>query len=153
MHSLRLYRICPPPLNSSPPSVPPQARFHAELLAAMSLNGQWLYAADATARWIGFRLDMLASCVILAACLLAMAIRGTVQTSLLALALTQVFGITGGQIAPGGMSRVSLSPGEPRIAGLRSSLENSVCRGGFPFWGGACFTWGGFPFCLCNAAV
>ena len=61
----------------------------------MSLNGQWLYAADATARWIGFRLDMLASCVILAACLLAMAIRGTVQTSLLALALTQVFGITG----------------------------------------------------------
>ena len=104
MLSFRLYGICPPPppAHPSPPhrpltaSPPLQARFHAELLAAMSLNGQWLYAADATARWIGFRLDMLASCVILAACLLAMAIRGTVQTSLLALALTQVFGITGG---------------------------------------------------------
>ena len=68
----------------------------------MSLNGQWLYAEDATARWIGFRLDMLASCVILAACPLAMAIRGTVQTSLLALALTQVFGITGGYLVKQG---------------------------------------------------
>jgi hypothetical protein len=51
-----------------------QARFRRLFTAALDDNGAWWFAFLSTARWVGFRLDMIASVILTAGCILAMAI-------------------------------------------------------------------------------
>lgn len=69
----------------------PQAAF----LALMTRNGAWYFAFISTARWIGVRLDAVSGSALAAACLLAMAMRHSVQPQLVGLALTHVLQLTG----------------------------------------------------------
>jgi ABC-type multidrug transport system fused ATPase/permease subunit len=50
-----------------------QARFQAAFLADLQRNGEWFHAFVATARWVGFRLDIISATTLVAAGLLAMA--------------------------------------------------------------------------------
>ncbi|KAG2425890.1 hypothetical protein HYH02_014893 [Chlamydomonas schloesseri] len=70
-------------------------RFHDDFLHSMSHNGNWYFAFISTSRWIGVRLDGVAGTTLLAAALLAMAMRSRVNTGVLALALTHVLQLTG----------------------------------------------------------
>lgn len=45
----------------------------------MSINGTWWYAFLATGRWVGFRLDVIATAALAGGALLAMAIRARVS--------------------------------------------------------------------------
>ncbi|KAF6260228.1 P-loop containing nucleoside triphosphate hydrolase protein [Scenedesmus sp. NREL 46B-D3] len=72
-----------------------ESHFQASFISHLSLNGQWWYAYLATARWIGFRLDLIATVTLTMAVLLAMAVRAEVKAAILGLALTHVLQLTG----------------------------------------------------------
>ena len=55
-----------------------QQRFRDEFLMQMDINGSWWYAFMGTARWVGFRLDLVAAAVLMAASLLIMGIHSRV---------------------------------------------------------------------------
>jgi hypothetical protein len=56
-----------------------ESHFQESFISHLSLNGQWWYAYLATARWIGFRLDLIATITLTVAVLLAMAVRTEVR--------------------------------------------------------------------------
>ncbi|GLC33196.1 hypothetical protein PLESTB_000360400 [Pleodorina starrii] len=70
-------------------------RFDDAFLRLMAHNGNWYFAFISTARWIGVRLDAVAGTTLLAAALLAMAMRDQINTGVMALALTHVLQLTG----------------------------------------------------------
>eukprot|EP00882_Tetradesmus_deserticola_P004548 GHRQ01004794.1.p1 GENE.GHRQ01004794.1~~GHRQ01004794.1.p1 ORF type:complete len:395 (+),score=149.54 GHRQ01004794.1:630-1814(+) len=72
-----------------------ESHFQESFISHLSLNGQWWYAYLATARWIGFRLDLIATITLTMAVLLAMAVRTEVRAAILGLALTHVLQLTG----------------------------------------------------------
>ena len=45
-----------------------------QFTTALDSNGAWWFAFISTARWVGFRLDLIASVILTAGCILAMAI-------------------------------------------------------------------------------
>ena len=49
-----------------------QARFRAQFTDALDANGAWWFAFISTARWVGFRLDLIASVILTAGCILCM---------------------------------------------------------------------------------
>ena len=69
--------------------------FHAAFLAHLTAAGSWWQALLGTARWVGFRLDVIAATVLVAGALLAMALRSRVSPVLLGLALTHALQLTG----------------------------------------------------------
>ncbi len=108
----------PSPLPLTPPPPPPpqvssfsstlkglptiraysaQGRFHRTFLEALSVNGSWWYAFVTLGRWVGLRLDLVASSTLAAGALLAMALRTSVRPELVGLALVYVLqvGCTG----------------------------------------------------------
>ncbi|GFR41482.1 hypothetical protein Agub_g2173, partial [Astrephomene gubernaculifera] len=70
-------------------------RFNDAFLDIMTHNGNWYFAFISTARWIGVRLDAVAGSTLLAAALLAMAMKDSINTGVMALALTHVLQLTG----------------------------------------------------------
>ncbi|EFJ47496.1 hypothetical protein VOLCADRAFT_30254, partial [Volvox carteri f. nagariensis] len=70
-------------------------RFHDEFLKLMAHNSNWYFAFISTSRWIGVRLDAVAGTALLAAALLAVAMRDRINTGVMALALTHVLQLTG----------------------------------------------------------
>jgi ABC-type multidrug transport system fused ATPase/permease subunit len=70
-------------------------RLRAAFLAAASRNAGWSFCWLTTARWVGFRLDLMVSLVLTAAPLLVMALRGRISPRLAALALTQSLQLAG----------------------------------------------------------
>jgi ATP-binding cassette subfamily C (CFTR/MRP) protein 4 len=67
-----------------------QQRFHDSFLTALSINGSWWYAFVTLGRWVGLRLDLVASTTLAAGALLTMALRTSVRPELAGLALTYV---------------------------------------------------------------
>ena len=55
-----------------------QQRFRSDFLAEMDLNGSWSYAFIGTARWIGFRLDLISAAILMIASILVMALHNKV---------------------------------------------------------------------------
>eukprot|EP00798_Chlamydomonas_sp_ICE-L_P022324 gene22324-29400_t len=72
-----------------------QGRFQDAFLSALQETGIWSFAFFCTARWIGFRLDLIATTTLFAASLLAMVMRDSVSVALLGLALAYVLQLTG----------------------------------------------------------
>ena len=74
-------------------------RFQQEFLSLLSSSGAWSYATIATARWVGFRLDLICSITLSVAALLAVAVSTSstisVQPQLLGLALVYLMSIMG----------------------------------------------------------
>jgi ATP-binding cassette subfamily C (CFTR/MRP) protein 1 len=74
-------------------------RFQRDFLSLLSLSGAWSYASIATARWVGFRLDLICSITLAVAALLSVAVSSTstisIQPQLLGLALTYLMSIMG----------------------------------------------------------
>ena len=83
-------RLAPGPLaqglRAAPQGLPTirafraQGRFRAQFTAALDANGAWWFAFISTARWVGFRLDLIASVILTAGCILAMAIYTKVRS-------------------------------------------------------------------------
>ncbi|GIM00727.1 hypothetical protein Vretimale_5639, partial [Volvox reticuliferus] len=71
------------------------SRFDDAFLELMAHNGNWYFASISAARWIGVRLDAVAGTALLAAALLAVAMRDKINTGVMALALTHVLQLTG----------------------------------------------------------
>jgi hypothetical protein len=53
-------------------------QFYSEFIGFLDRNGSWWFAFIATARWIGFRLDMISAVMLTAGSMLAMAIHDKV---------------------------------------------------------------------------
>ncbi|KAL4420399.1 hypothetical protein ABPG75_010055 [Micractinium tetrahymenae] len=70
-------------------------RFRASFLWDLSENGAWWFCFMTTARWIGFRLDMLVALLMTVAPLLMMAVHGSLSARLAGLALTQSLQLAG----------------------------------------------------------
>jgi ABC-type multidrug transport system fused ATPase/permease subunit len=70
-------------------------RFRAVFLDALARNGAWFFSFLTCARWIGFRLDLMASIIIMAAPLAMVALRDSVSARLAGLALTQSLQLSG----------------------------------------------------------
>ncbi|PRW21108.1 multidrug resistance-associated 1 isoform X3 [Chlorella sorokiniana] len=71
------------------------ARFRSAFLWDLSDNGSWWFCFLTTARWIGFRLDILVGLLMTAAPLLMMAVHGSLSARLAGLALTQSLQLAG----------------------------------------------------------
>lgn len=71
------------------------ARFRAEFLDLLSRNGAWWFSWLTSARWIGFRLDLLVAVLLTAAPLLMMAVHSRLSPRLVGLALTQSLYLAG----------------------------------------------------------
>ncbi|GIM00722.1 hypothetical protein Vretimale_5669, partial [Volvox reticuliferus] len=69
--------------------------FNAAFLKLMAQNASWAFAYQSLSRWIGVRLDAVAGTTLLAASLLAVAMRDKINTGGLAMALTQTVQMTG----------------------------------------------------------
>ena len=67
-----------------------QQRFHDSFLASLSVNGSWWYAFVTLGRWVGLRLDLVASTTLAAGALLAMGLRSSIKPELIGLALSYV---------------------------------------------------------------
>lgn len=72
-----------------------RARFQNDFMSLLQSNGEWYYAFISTARWIGFRLDVISATTLLCTALLAVAIQSWVSPYLLGLALSYVLQLTG----------------------------------------------------------
>eukprot|EP00882_Tetradesmus_deserticola_P029233 GHRQ01032705.1.p2 GENE.GHRQ01032705.1~~GHRQ01032705.1.p2 ORF type:complete len:124 (-),score=25.37 GHRQ01032705.1:526-897(-) len=74
-----------------------ESHFQESFISHLSLNGQWWYAYLATARWIGFRLDLIATITLTMAVLLAMAVRtevgGSAQGAMLEASVPRGWGV------------------------------------------------------------
>ncbi|GAX82138.1 hypothetical protein CEUSTIGMA_g9566.t1 [Chlamydomonas eustigma] len=70
-------------------------RFDMDFLGLLSVNNAWCFAIISTARWVGFRLDLICALTLSATALLAVAAEGMVQPQLLGLALTYTMSIMG----------------------------------------------------------
>jgi len=71
-----------------------EGRFRTEFVQQLDLNGSWWVGFISTARWIGFRLDFIASTVCLATAVVAGATRDMFSPALVALALSWTHGET-----------------------------------------------------------
>lgn len=71
------------------------ARFRAAFLRLLTANGAWWFCWITTARWIGFRLDLLVAVVLTVAPLLMVAVHDRLSPRLLGLALTQSLQLAG----------------------------------------------------------
>ena len=58
-----------------------QPRFHSQFVTDLDRNGSWWFCFIASARWIGFRLDLIAAVILTAGAILAMAIHGRVRAN------------------------------------------------------------------------
>jgi hypothetical protein len=58
-----------------------ESTFQASFIDHLSLNGSWWFAYLASSRWIGFRLDLIATVTLTLAVLLATAVRQQVRLS------------------------------------------------------------------------
>ena len=58
-----------------------QERFRSDFLAEMDLNGSWAFAFIGTARWVGFRLDLISAAVLMATSILVMALHNKARVS------------------------------------------------------------------------
>lgn len=56
-----------------------EAAFQSSFISHLSLNGSWWFAYLASSRWIGFRLDLIATITLTLAVLLATAVRQQVR--------------------------------------------------------------------------
>ncbi|EFN52562.1 hypothetical protein CHLNCDRAFT_138549 [Chlorella variabilis] len=70
-------------------------RFRSAFLQELSDNGAWWFCFLTTARWIGFRLDLLVALLMTAAPLLMMAVHDRLSARLAGLALTQSLQLAG----------------------------------------------------------
>ncbi|KAL4424666.1 hypothetical protein ABPG77_004473 [Micractinium sp. CCAP 211/92] len=71
------------------------ARFRSSFLWDLSENGAWWFCFLTTARWIGFRLDILVALLMSVAPLLMMAVHSSLSARLAGLALTQSLQLAG----------------------------------------------------------
>ena len=86
----RQVRLCRRPAHVRAPTT------HPPLLTPNPARGcNRRYAFLGTARWVGFRLDVISAATLTAGVLLAMAIRDRVSSAILALALTNTLQLTG----------------------------------------------------------
>jgi ABC-type multidrug transport system fused ATPase/permease subunit len=72
-----------------------EQRFRADFLSLLTHNGAWWFCWLTTARWVGFRLDLLVAIVLTVAPLLMMAIHDRLSPRLVGLALTQSLYLAG----------------------------------------------------------
>lgn len=72
-----------------------EKRFRADFLRLLSHNGAWWFCWLTTARWVGFRLDLLVAIILTVAPLLMMAIHDRLSPRLVGLALTQSLYLAG----------------------------------------------------------
>lgn len=69
-------------------------RFRAAFLAELDANGAWWFAFISTARWVGFRLDLVAAATLLLASIFAMALHDRLSTRLVGLALSYTLSLS-----------------------------------------------------------
>ena len=72
-----------------------QTDFQDRFSALLDENGAWWFCFLGVNRWLGFRLDFLAGCVVLTLVVLAILLRDTLDQSLIALALSYVMQLSG----------------------------------------------------------
>ena len=84
------------PFLSLPPSLQPvirayraQPRFHSRFATLLNINSSWWFSFLGVSRWIGFRLDAIAACIVMVMVIVTMALRQA-QPGIVALAFSYV---------------------------------------------------------------
>ena len=99
--STSLISLPPPPPLSSPQGLSTIRAFGAEpifqqrLFSSLDFNGRPFFVWLAASRWLAFRLDSLVAFVVLAASLLAVALRSSLPPALVALSLSYTLQLSG----------------------------------------------------------
>ena len=72
-----------------------QERYQSAFLRKQDENGSWWFCFIGTARWFGFRLDMLSALFLLAAAVVVVPLRQYVSVSLVGISLAHVLQLSG----------------------------------------------------------